>query len=135
MRGRQRAERAGAGGQRVEFAEALEQRRAKLVDRIAVAQIERHERGFAAVRFDFVVELFERLLRARHADDAPALARARLKRYGAANAARRAGDASAMSLFSYSPSSWPELIRAALFQAEQRQLETRSSPVRSAAGS
>ena len=60
MRGRQQAERAGAGGEAIELAEALEQRRGEAVDRGIVLQVERDQRGFAAEFADIVVEFFQR---------------------------------------------------------------------------
>jgi hypothetical protein len=91
VRRRQRAERAGAGGQAVEPAEALVERPAQLVDARIVAQVERRERGFPAGGLDLVVERFERLLAARDGHHAPAPPR-QLQRHGAADAARGAGD-------------------------------------------
>ena len=85
------AEHAGIADQPVELAPALEDRRAQPVDAVAVAQIERHERRFAAGRLDVVVEFFETAHRARDGDDMRAAA-ARFERGLIADAAARPGD-------------------------------------------
>jgi hypothetical protein len=91
MRGRQRAQYSGAGRERIEPAEALEQRRGKMVDGVEVREVERHKRGVAlAIGLDLIVERFERLLRARNANDAPTAAR-ELERNSPADPARCAG--------------------------------------------
>ncbi len=88
---RQRAELAGVSDEHVEFLEALVQRGAEPVERIEVAEVERHQRGARPLLLDRIVEILEPADGARERHDMRALARQR-DRGGAADAARGAGD-------------------------------------------
>jgi hypothetical protein len=56
---RERAQHAGIAQQHVESPEALVQRRAEAIDARSVGDIERHQRGRAALRLDPVVDFLE----------------------------------------------------------------------------
>ncbi len=66
---RRRTGDAGIADENVDLAVALVQRGAKPGDAVIVSEIQRHQRGGAAVFADLVVELFEATLRARDGDD------------------------------------------------------------------
>ena len=76
--------------QDVELAVALVQRRAEPGDAVEIGEVERHQRGAAAVFTDLVVELFEAALGSRHRHDVRAVPGKRA-RGGIADAARGAG--------------------------------------------
>ena len=69
------------------------QRSAKPGDALEVGEVERHQRGAAAILSDFVVEFFQAALRARHCHDMRAGLGQR-DRGGIADAAGGAGDKS-----------------------------------------
>jgi len=60
---------AGIADEDVEFAMALMQRSAKPGDAVIVGQVQRHQRGAAAVFADLVIEFFQPALRPRHRHD------------------------------------------------------------------
>src|SRR5665213_4357603 len=82
---------AGIADQNVDLAVTLMQRRAEPGDAFEVGEIERHQRGAAAVLADLVVEFFKAALGARDGDDMRAGFRQRACR-GVADAARGAGN-------------------------------------------
>ena len=82
---------AGIADENVELAVALMQRRAEPRDAVEIGEVERHQRGAAAVFADLVVEFFQPALRARDGHDMRAGAGKRARR-GVADAARGAGD-------------------------------------------
>src|SRR3984957_6999867 len=84
---------AGIADENIELATAVVQRRAKPCDAVGVGQVERHQRGAAAVLSDLVVEFLKPALRARHGDNMRAGFGERARR-GVADAARGAGDES-----------------------------------------
>src|SRR5882672_6422977 len=84
---------AGIADENVELAMALMQGRTEPRDAVEVGQIERDQRGAAAVLADLVVEFFEAALRSRHRNDVRAGLGQRT-RGGIADAARGAGDES-----------------------------------------
>src|SRR5437773_7280649 len=84
---------AGIAHQNVELAMALVQRGAKAGDAVGIREVERHQRGAAAVFPDLVIEFFQPALRARHRHDMRAGLR-QSARGGIAEAARGAGDES-----------------------------------------
>src|SRR3984885_2034826 len=83
----------GIADEDIELAVAVIQCRAKPRDAVGVGQVERHQRGAAAVLSDLVVEFLEPALRARHRHDVRAGFR-KGARGGIADAARGAGDES-----------------------------------------
>ena len=60
---------AGIADENVELAVALMQRRAEPRDAVEIGEVERHQRGAAAVFPDLVVELLQAALRARDGHD------------------------------------------------------------------
>ena len=90
---RGRAGDAGIADEDVELAVALMQRSAEAGDAVGVGEVERHQRGAAAVLPDLVVEFFQPALRARHRHDMRA-GFCQRARGGIADAARGAGDES-----------------------------------------
>ncbi|MNL60321.1 hypothetical protein D3C87_1841200 [compost metagenome] len=81
----------GIGNQPVQHAPALEDRRSEPVDGVAIAQVERHQRGRRAQVLDFVIEFLEPAHGAgygHHMGAAPG----RLDGGGIADAPRGAGD-------------------------------------------
>ncbi len=72
--GGKRAEHCGVADEDVEPAEALVDAAAELVDELAVAQVERHQRCLAAELADLVVDLLQPADGARGEDDMRALA-------------------------------------------------------------
>src|SRR6266536_4523678 len=84
---------AGIADEDVELAMAFVQRSAKAGDAVGIREVERHQRGAAAVVADLVVELFQPALRARHRHDMRA-GFGKCARGGIADAARGAGDES-----------------------------------------
>src|SRR4030088_3198588 len=84
---------AGIADEDVELAMAFMQRRAEPGDAVEIGQIERHQGRSSAVFADFVVELFEPALRARHRNHMRAGFGERT-RGAIADAARGAGDQS-----------------------------------------
>ena len=84
---------AGIADENVELAVALVQRRAEPGDAVEIGEVERHQRGAAAVLADLVVELFQPALRPRDRHDMRAGFGQRA-RGGIADAARGAGDES-----------------------------------------
>ena len=84
---------AGIADENVELAVALMQRGAEPGDAVIVGEVERHQRGAAAVFADLVVEFFQPALRPRHRHDMRAGLGQR-PRGGIADAARGAGDES-----------------------------------------
>ena len=66
---RELPEHAGIGDQDVELLPALEDRRAKPVDRLVVSEVEGNQRRRAAELADGVVEFFQPADRARHGHD------------------------------------------------------------------
>ena len=89
--GRQAPEDAGVADQDVELAEALIERGSESIDGLAVGELERNERGFAARGPDRVVDAFQGLAVAGKQQDMRAFLREFL-RDGAADTARGAGD-------------------------------------------
>jgi hypothetical protein len=87
----QGAENGGVTDQHVEPAETLVERGSERIDGFAVTEVERNERGLAALRPDLIVDLFQRLVCAREQQHVSALA-GESERDGAADAARGAGD-------------------------------------------
>ena len=84
---------AGIADKNVELAVALVQRRAEPGDAVVIGEVERHQRGAAAVFADLVVELFQPALRPRHRHHMRA-GLCQRARGGIADAARGAGDES-----------------------------------------
>ena len=84
---------AGIADENVELAMAFMQRRGEPDDAVGIGEIERHQRGTAAVLADFVIEFFEAALRSRHRDHMGA-GLCQCARSGIADAARGAGDES-----------------------------------------
>ena len=84
---------AGIADEDVELAVTLMQRSAKPRDAVGVGEVERHQRGAAAVFPDLVVELFQPALRTCHRHDMRA-GFCQRARGGIADAARGAGDES-----------------------------------------
>ena len=82
---------AGIADENVDLAVALMQRRAQPGDAVEIGEVERHQRGAAAVFADLVVEFLQPALRARDGHDMRAGAGKRA-RGGIADAARGAGD-------------------------------------------
>ena len=82
---------AGIADENVDLAVALMQRRAEPGDAVEIGEVERHQRGAAAVLADLVVEFFQAALRARDGNDMRACAGERACG-GVADAARGAGD-------------------------------------------
>ena len=90
---RGRAGDAGIADENVELAVALVQRSAEPGHAVEIGEVERHQRGAAALFADLVVEFFQPALRARHRHDMRAGLGQR-ERGGIADAARGAGDES-----------------------------------------
>src|SRR6187455_2033479 len=82
---------AGIADENVELAVALMQRGAEPRDAVEIGEVERHQRGAAAVLADLVVEFLKAALRASDGHDMSAGAGQRT-RGGMADAARGAGD-------------------------------------------
>ena len=82
---------AGIADENVELAVALMQRSPEPGDAVEIGEVERHQRGAAAVLADLVVEFFQAALRARDGNDVRAGAGERA-RGGIADTARGAGD-------------------------------------------
>src|ERR1700730_10488930 len=82
---------AGIADEDVELAMAFMECCAKPGEAVEVGEVERHQRGAAAVFADLVVELFKPALGPRHRHDVRALPGERA-RGGIADAARGAGD-------------------------------------------
>ena len=91
--GRGRSGDAGIADENIELAVALMQRSPEPGDAVKVGEVERHQRGAAAVFADLVVELFEARLRSRHRHDMRTGFCERA-RGGIADATRGAGDES-----------------------------------------
>src|ERR1700680_2123120 len=90
---RGRAGDAGVADENVELAVTFMQRGAEPRDAVVIGEVERHQRGAAAIFPDLVVELFESSLRPRHRPHMRGGPRERTRR-GIADAARGAGDES-----------------------------------------
>jgi len=82
---------AGIADENVDLAVAFVQGETEPGDAVEIGEVERHQRGGAAVLADLVVEFFEATLRARHGDDMGA-GLGECKCGGTADAARGAGD-------------------------------------------
>ena len=81
---------AGIANENIELAMTFMQRRAEPRDALEIGEVERHQRGAAAVLADLVIELFEAALGPRHGDDVRAGLGQRAGG-GIADAARSAG--------------------------------------------
>ena len=82
---------AGVADQHIEPPVALVERQRQPRDAVGVFDVERHQRGGAAGRFDLVVEFFQAADRARHRHDMGARF-GEMQRQRRADAARGAGD-------------------------------------------
>ena len=85
----QGAEDAGIGEQDVEFAPALQQSGAKLLDRSRIAEVDRNQRRTAANALNLIIEFFKRARGSRQSNDMGA-GIGEGEGCGAANTARRA---------------------------------------------